>query len=215
MVTIIRLLSFVFIDFILISLFIPLLPVNYILSVPKDTNKLVVLIHGSGVGSWQWYISTIYLKYYNINYKCIDYNYKKSLHESKLDVLKQIPNKNITLIGHSLGGLMVRLIANDVKAEKIFLLNTPQTGSPLIDWLFPIEENKNYGASFNEMRYQSTFIKNLPSFHKDVYEIVGINDYVRSAQSIHFSKNIYYSWFGHYFSAVNPYLWLTYIIPNL
>ena len=64
------------------------------------------------------------------------------------------------------------------------------------------------------MRYGSTFINLLPNdiIPDRIYEIAGINDFVRYDHCLHYYKNVYTSWFGHYFSAVNPYLWFNYII---
>lgn len=221
MIILLRLLLFVFVDFILI---LCLFPIGILfLAGPRNvefgnkTDKLIVLIHGSGVGEWQWNVAKAYLCLFRLSHMTVGYDSSKRVDISCQNVWEQIPlDREVALIGHSQGGLIARSIANNLNATKIFFLNTPQKGSPLLDWLYPIEENKIRSDSDIDMRYGSDFIKKLPTELKsETFEIVGINDFVRDSQSIFYGKNIYHSWFGHYFSAVNPYLWIQYITPEL
>jgi triacylglycerol esterase/lipase EstA (alpha/beta hydrolase family) len=214
---------FFLIEILLIIPFLPviplILPLFFYDPTPnfENSNQLVVLIHGSGVGSWQWAMVKTYLRGSNINMISVDYDSTQSIIKSSEKVLSQIPShRDIILIGHSMGGLVARLIASKVNARKVFLLNTPQHGAPIIDLEYPKEEGIDYGPSTEEMRYQSDFIKSLPELNPNTtYEIVGLNDFVRYSQCISYGRNVYYSWFGHYFTAWNPYLWFSHIIPKL
>lgn len=224
--TFLFLISFIFIDFILIGVFsIPgivmlLFGPQQQINKNKRNESVVVLIHGSGVSDWQWAVAKAYLYVLKLEFMSVKYNSIQSIVNSCDDVVQQIRNnipinKSIVLIGHSQGGLIARSIADKVKAKKVFLMNTPQRGAVLLNWLYPKEEN--YDCSDNDMRYDSPFLRSLPSIKTTdkIYEIVGLNDYVRSEHCIHFDQYVYESWFGHYFTAANPYLWLKYIIPNI
>jgi triacylglycerol esterase/lipase EstA (alpha/beta hydrolase family) len=212
-----RLVAFAFIDFLMIVPF-ALLGIFHLVfrrSIIKG-NTLVVLIHGSGVNDWQWGVAKFFLDLHGLSFISVNYDYNLPIHKCTQNVKAQLPkNKSIILIGHSLGGLVARAIVNDVNAKAIFLLNTPQKGAVILDWIYPIK--KKYDCSENDMRPESDFLKNLPKIDSKttIYEIVGLNDYVRSDHCISFGKNVYESWFGHYFSAVNPYLWLNWIIPRI
>lgn len=216
-----RLIVFILIDIIAILLFVPLglLYLSFGKQQYDNGNPLVVLIHGSGVNDIQWNVAKAYLYFSDISFISVNYNYSQSITKSANNVLKLIPkDRDIILIGHFQGGLISRYIANNINTHQIYLMNTPQKGAIILNFLYPNENIcANIDDSQKDMRYGSDFIKNLPIINDNikVFEIVGINDFVRDIHSIEYEKNVYKSWFGHYFSAVNPYLWFNYIIPNI
>lgn len=217
-----RVISFILIDTILIgvfsiigALFKAFGPFTYI----NDLNTpLVILIHGSGTGHWQWLVAKFYLYICGINFVSVKYNYLQAINLSCASVLEQLApytntklNRKLILIGHSQGGLIARAISEHIHPTMLFLMHSPQKGASLINWMYQECETTD---SNNDMRQGSKFIRNLHfPLLKHVYEIVGINDFVRYYECIAYKQNVYKSWFGHYFSAVNPYLWLTHIIP--
>jgi hypothetical protein len=214
--------AFIFIDLALVALFSVIGIIYLILGSPtikNKNNKLVILIHGTGASHWQWAVAKVYLYVKGIEFMSVSYNSDQEIIKSCEDVINYISlfkeNKDIILIGHSQGGLIARSIHHKIQSKMTFLINTPQKGAIIINWLFPnkLEENN----SLNDMRCDSDFINNLSSLKDsdNIYEIVGLNDFIRPEHCICLGKNIYFSWFGHYFSAVNPILWFNYIIPNI
>ena len=219
-----RITLFILIDFGMIILISPLFLllfsfVNIIKKNNNNKNTIVVLIHGSGVKGWQWIIVEKYLYYYNIPYKSVNYDSSQKIYKSCQDVMEQIisidncsiDKKNVVLIGHSLGGLIARVISSKMKIKLLFLINTPQNGAIVINWL---DSGASLSPAAYDLRYGSEFITHLPAPNAcQVHEIVGINDFIRPEHATTHGKNVYMSYFGHYFSAVNPYLWFGYIIP--
>lgn len=210
--------TFYIVDFISIGLLSPIGLIGLLINSKNTTinEYVVILIHGTGVSDWQWGVAKAYLYFANIGFKSVKYNYAQSITKSSDDIMEQIPqNKKIILIGHSQGGLIARNIANRINTKKLFLLNSPQKGTKLLNELYPNEYN--HECSYKDMKRDSNFIENLPQVNdaNTVYEIVGLNDFIDYNDCIVFNKNVYKSWFGHYFSAVNPYLWIKYIIPNI
>lgn len=217
---ILRIVSFIFIDTILIGIF-SIIGALYKLLGPttyinEDDNKLVILIHGSGTSHWQWLVAKFYMYIFGVSFVSVQYNYLQSIKLSCDDVVEQIlpllqSDRKIILIGHSQGGLIARSIFPKINPQMLFLLHTPQKGASILNCLYP---ETNEPTSSNDMRLGSKFIKNLYfPIIKHAYEVVGINDFVRHYECIDYGMNVYTSWFGHYFSAVNPYLWITHIIP--
>lgn len=192
-------------------------------SISKNNNT-VILIHGTGVSDWQWANAKLYLYLSKIPCFSVKYDHSQSINISCENVKNQIisycqlqNNNNIIVIGHSQGGLIARCIHNEINSKMSFLINAPQKGAPIINWLYPESQKHKYSNSLNDMRPNSNFIENLPNIedHERIYEIIGLNDIVGAENCISFGKYIYISWFGHYFSAVNPYLWYNYIIPKI
>jgi hypothetical protein len=219
-------------------------PSSYNSSNPKNKSKIVVLIHGSGVRDWQWAVAKLYLHISKISFMSVNYNSELPIeissdivfeqitkHLNKINQVKTLVESNeckekeneIILIGHSQGGLISRLIHNRVKSKMTFLMNTPQKGACLLNWLYP-NNGENHPCSRNDMRPNSEFLQNLPDADpNEICEIIGTNDVVLESESIHFGnlphqilnneKHVYRSRFGHFFCAVNPYLWFSYVIP--
>jgi hypothetical protein len=186
----------------------------------SDT-KLVVLIHGTSVNDWQWAVAKLYLYLFNIPCMTVNYNSKQPINESCDEVFNQImsanneKNNDIILIGHSQGGLIARKIHDQVNSKMTFLMNTPQKGAPILNWMYPNKSNQP--CSRDDMKFDSEFIKSLPILKnfENIHEIVGLNDAISIEHCISYGKHVYFGWTGHYYSAVNPLLWLNYIIPAI
>jgi len=225
-----RLLSFIIIDILLIVVFSPLgiiyeLFFSFINSA-KLNNKskiIIVLIHGTGISSIQWLVIKLYLYISSINFVVVDYNYNQRINKSCIDCIKQIDDLNVDkrdviLIGHSQGGLIARNIHYKVNSKATFLINTPQKGASILGWLYPYGSEGNINPkdeSLLDMKVDSCFINELPKTNSTFYEIVSCNDFVRSYECICQNTNVYYGFFGHYFNAVNPFLWFYFIVPAI
>lgn len=238
--------AFMFIDYLLILVIgVPCMGIVYVLNKlirscswkrirgtyeeikDRDRNLLVVLIHGSGGGIWQWFIVRTYLDYHEIPYLIVKYNSARRINESCEEVYKQldgINDKDICLIGHSLGGLIAKILAckymkRKIQPKALVMINTPQQGVIVINWLEPVPR-RPLDCLTNELRHGSDFINSMPGLDEleketQIYEIVGEYDFVRPEHSIMCRKNVYRSYSGHYFSMANPYLWFWYMIPML
>ncbi len=231
-----QIVAFMFIDYLMIiAIGLPCLLLFSTLELIKkpkerdgDTIR-VILIHGSGSSSWQWIIVRKYLDYYSIPHKTVNYDSKQKIRDSCEQVIEQfdpeeIDGKNICLIGHSLGGLIAKIIACEYMKQQpniLFMINTPQRGAIIINWLEPYPRLEE--CVTNELRFGSDFIKNTIDIAKNVnltketeiHEIVGKYDFIRPEHSQMYEKNVYMSYSGHYFSMVNPYLWFKYMIPKI
>jgi pimeloyl-ACP methyl ester carboxylesterase len=218
--TLIRIIAFIFIDLLLILLFAPFGLIDLWFfdkdRVVSDRENLIILIHGTGVSDWQWSIVRLYLRFFDRQYISVRYDSHQHIMKSCLSVLTQIPKDvDLTLIGHSQGGLIAlylhKYLLKGVK--ETFLLNTPQRGASIINWLY---NGDSLSDSVKDMRPKSEFIKSLQDIKLmgNIHEVMGLNDYVRKDECVVHHEDVYLSYFGHYFSAVNPYLWLTCIIPS-
>ena len=213
-----RISLFIIIDLILILFFIPLGYIDLFFfnkNRLSDCKNIIILIHGTGASEWQWSIARLYLRLFNKQYISVEYNSRQCVEKSCKDVINQIPKiSNISIIGHSQGGLIALYLHQYFDIKSTFLLHTPQKGAKIIDWLY---HGEILSDQLKDMQYQSYFIQLIGNIKVkgNIYEIMGNNDYVREGECVVFKQNVYKSFFGHYFSAVNPYLWITYIIPNI
>lgn len=135
--------------------------------------------------------------------------------------------RNISLIGHSQGGLIARLLHNHYKKEperKInvkttFILNSPQKGAPILNYINRWTQSPETGAH-RDMEHKSDFIKYHNEFctnNDNLYEIISKNDIIdpKFARLACDEDKCYDSWFGHYFISVNVFFWTRYIAPKL
>ena len=219
-----RKLLFVLIDFILIPIIgIPCLVYfvlyNFIRS-PYTLNSLkdhrVILIHGSGVSGWQWLVVERYLQYRNISYQIANYNSIQKINKSSEDVLKQIEcdKKNIIIVGHSQGSLKKYCKQSKTKIN-IHDQHTTKRCEDIRYIIYNPKNNPHLTEAKKDMIYGSDFIKSLPRPECNIYEVIGLNDFIEPENCIEYGKNVYNSYSGHYFSAVNPFLWFNYIIPRI
>ena len=239
------------------------------LTVKNREKPLVILIHGSGITSWQWGIAQIYLWSKNIEHATVDYDSSRNIDISVKDVADQIKqilgrknrlnmysdylhldndfrahncfNRPIILIGHSQGGLIARQIYNqyngktspntltpegvynNLNIEKVFILNSPQLGAQIAhqrNMAFAFFGSPCKGSSL-DMVPNSSYVKRYKEIcndEEDTYVVCGHLDFVENYSALWNQTNknrIYKSYFGHYFSAVNPLLWYSFIISNV
>ena len=223
----------VFTDFFLIAVFgvpIGLFKMVKSTKVKNKESPLVVLIHGSGVKSWQWMVAEFYLWSKNIEHITVDYDSQKPINFSTIAVKhmikrENVKNKQIVTIGHSQGGIIGRSLYNDISINitKNFSLHAPHTGAEItkvrndlykragkIHWL---------KRSAYDMEKDSHFVRNYMQKIKDVDSFVanGYIDFVEEESALWRSRpsRRFTSWFGHYYAAVNPLLWYGFIIPNI
>lgn len=231
LLTFIRIFLFIFIDIIFILFFAPLglillciLPHDYS---NENSKNVVILIHGTSTSKWQWKLAQFYLRLHGISYKTLKYNHQQRINKSIEDIKNNFftendsINSNHYIVGHSQGGLIALHLHSFLNSRGTFLLNSPTQGSNLVAWLMDPESTHSKESSHTDMRAGSEFIQQLDlltkseEFDKNIYEIVGLNDFVRPHESIKFNNDVYRSWFSHYSSAVNPWLWNTYIIKKI
>jgi pimeloyl-ACP methyl ester carboxylesterase len=202
-----------------------------------DTSKPVaILIHGTGIDSIQWGVAKLYLWTKGIPWYCVNYNHSQRILQSKEDVLAECKkelvlesrkHRKVFLIGHSQGGIIARLLHSQCRedpslgldVQKTFLLHAPQKGALIIKLkekvfgyssLKPCLQDMNFGSHFLKCHYSRAC-----TTREDIFETAGIGDYVDPQLALCRFEHAYVSWLGHYFPAVNSYLWYSFIIPNL
>lgn len=215
----------------------------------SNINKYIVLIHGLGANNINWLVIEVYIKIYlyykNYNKKnkigliIINYNSFQSLLKSCDDIINQINNNNknnkdIILIGYSLGALLARSLKHHPKyknstlnIKQIFLINGILKGVPIINYLCDNNIYNNEIQIYNDIKINSKFMNELNNnikkkyndeFNNNIYEIIGLNDiYLDPCLAISNinNKNIYKSYGGHYFNSVNPYVWFKFIFNKI
>jgi len=212
------------------------------ISTTQANKPLVVLVHGSGVGNWQWAMAKVYLAMYKIPYYCTSYDYTQSVDQCVEEVYRDLTLKlkdqegqqgqgeqrEIVLIGHSLGGLVSRLLHNKedstLRIVKTFILHTPQNGVYIANVRNKLFRNRGYTItqSMTNMEVDSDFVKEYKERcqnenDSEIYEVAGRCDYV-DPKFVFWKcekENKYLGWFGHYYPAVNPFLWLGFILNKL
>ena len=225
--------SGVFTDFFLTAVLgIPIILFKMIKStkVQNKDSPLVVLIHGSGVRSWQWKAAEFYLWSKNIDHMTVDYDSQKPIRYSTITVKylikkENVDNKQIITIGHSQGGIISRMLYNDpeINVIKNFSLHAPQTGAEITtvrNDLYELVGVKHWlKQSAYDMQKESKYVRNYMQKVKDVDSFVanGLIDFVEGESALWRSlpSRRFTSWFGHYYPAVNPLLWFGFIIPNI
>ncbi|MCR9253705.1 MAG: alpha/beta hydrolase [bacterium] len=105
----------------------------------SGSNKHVILL--PGYSETQFIFSRIgkQLKMHNISFQCIKYNSflgdlevtSDEIGKYLLDFHKSNPNKEIYLIGHSMGGLIGKFIClhNQIPIKKLIMVATPHNGT--------------------------------------------------------------------------------------
>lgn len=221
------------IDFSLILIFgVPIILFKTIKNtkVHNKDSPIVVLIHGSGVRSWQWIAAECYLWSKNIDHMTVDYNSQNSILFSTIAVKNMMKkencdNKPIITIGHSQGGVISRMLYNDpeINVIKNFSLHAPQTGAEITkvrNDLYDLIGVKHWlKQSAYDMEKESEYVRNYMQKVKDTDSFVanGLIDFVEEESALWNSKpsHRFTSWFGHYYPAINPLLWYEFIIPNI
>lgn len=205
----------------------------------KGLDTLVVLIHGSGVSSFQWGLAQIYLWSKGIEHHCVDYDSSRPIMESIEDVKRQIMaaynparHRDVALVGHSQGGLIARYLYNDrdtnmdnitnVYISQVYTLNAPQQGAKIATTRNILYNFLGWSSSdaSRDMEPDSDFIKLYTSICDDkrAFVVSGKFDFVSKESALWKQGDKdkrYTGWSGHYASAVNPFLWYNFIIKNI
>lgn len=202
----------------------------------NDLHPLVILIHGTGVTSWQWGVVENYLRNHELESAVVDYDSTNSIKDSIRDVQAQIEDicrlrgkNNIILIGHSQGGLISRWIYNESRANntsynviKNFSLSAPQKGTHLCKLRNEVMEylNKESNISLYDMEPSSEFIKEYKTIciDTDSFLTSGRLDFVGQESALwghNDDTRKYITFAGHYYPAVDYHMWHNFIIPNI
>ena len=198
---------------------------------------LVVLVHGTDGGDWQWLVARQYLKDAGYQSKCLSYNSQNRVADSCSSLFtnlqamleEEAPGRNFVLIGHSQGGLLARMLYErsktlPVPCTKVFILHAPQKGTSAARLWNKLRSSiglSNY-ESLKDMEDGTEFVNYYKEHCVDpqdpcVYEAAGSLDYVREDEAFYSSlpSKRYVGHYGHYSPMVDKSLWHTFIIPNL
>ena len=204
--------------------------------VVNDLHPLVILIHGTGVTSWQWGVVENYLRNHEIESAVVDYDSTNSIKDSIRHVQDQIKNicqsrdrNNIILVGHSQGGLISRWIYNESRANttsyniiKNFSLSAPQEGAHVCKLRNKVMKylNRTSNISLYDMEPSSEFINEYKNMcvDNDSFLTSGKLDFVGKESALwgHDDESRKYITFaGHYYPAVDYNMWHYFIIPHI
>ena len=205
---------------------------------PGQANTpLVILIHGTDGGSWQWIIVRQYLQAAGYKSTCLLYNSQNKVAHSCSKLQKDLQSllqkeetgRNFVLIGHSQGGLLARMLYERCKklpvpCSKVFILHAPQNGTSAARIWNTLKSCIGLSTyeSFKDMEDGTEFVKYYKEHCVDpedpnVYEAAGSLDYIQENEAFVSSlpNNRYVGCYGHYSPMVNKSLWNEFIIPNL
>ena len=202
----------------------------------NELHPLVILIHGTGVTSWQWGVVENYLRNHELESAVVDYDSVNSIKESIISVNNQIENicktrdrNNVILVGHSQGGLISRWIYNESRANntsynviKNFSLSAPQEGTHLCTLRNEAMKclNKQSHTSLYDMEPSSEFISEYKNkcIDDDSYLTSGKLDFIGHESALWGHNNEsrkYIAFAGHYYPAVDYNMWHYFIIPHI
>jgi pimeloyl-ACP methyl ester carboxylesterase len=205
--------------------------------------KTVLLVHGSGFNQSEWIMGYLWLRR-KYNVYALDYAglISNGENESILDYVEKVRNKiekikyetgtkKITLIGHSMGGLIVSHYfeffssIDNTDVEKVILIGSPVDGSPALNiykkylalaqrYLVFAQKYFVLPQRYIEMSPESDFLKKL----KNKIYLTDPNKYITFAATGDFfvppnsahlcgQNNITFNYCGHYSIIANPFLW--------
>lgn len=128
-----RLVAFILIDLALVSIHSIFGIIYLLMGQPCGKmmgERVVVLIHGTGVSDWEFLAAKFYLFVMGIPFWSVKYDYRQAIRKSCDDVTKQIEKlkgdsgcNGVVLIGHSQGGLIA---ANTVRSKISLMKNYPK-----------------------------------------------------------------------------------------
>lgn len=111
---------------------------------PKQNKPPILLVHGSGSNEAQWLISSIYLKHkydiYMVQLNTIPADHTAGLDDmslildSKITEILKVNNQKLTLVGHSMGGLICAAAAKKYHTyiKRIITINSPWNGASML-----------------------------------------------------------------------------------
>ena len=201
-----------------------------------ETNPLVVLIHGTNGGSWQWAVTRPWLASAGFESSCLTYASENRIAQSAALLLKALKElltgteRPFVLVGHSQGGLLARMLYERCKSmegmncSKVFILHAPQKGTKAAKMWNGLLTSIGFAVadSMRDMEDGAEFVQFYEEYCVDpddpnVFETAGSSDYVQEEEAM-FSclpENRYVGAYGHYSAMVNKALWTEFIIPNL
>jgi pimeloyl-ACP methyl ester carboxylesterase len=194
----------------------------------SSSNKLIILVHGSGFCWLEYLLAIAFLRYTKASYTIVTLNldgilsnkdhlgyddYAKLLSEklNEYIVLNKLENVQGVLIGHSMGGLVIEHLAMmenlGMRIKSLFSLCTPYQGAPLLQC------KKQYKKRYIQMSQHNTFI-NTSSKKFEKYHIGSYGDIAVPMQHAYpypsdaKPSNCYKcTIFGHYSTILNPFVW--------
>lgn len=226
----------ILIDLCLLPFFVPLI-LLYFLGYKPKTHLIkhktpILLLHGSGFNETEWIVGRLFLgkKYgsvFSLSYddmfgrkihKGIDDFAKEEIRNKCREICELTNQKEIILIGHSMGGLVASYYAenvaklDDIKVKRVISIASPWRGSKSIDGAKKLITRYN-SKRYNQMSFDSPFSKELraTASQNDIYyNIFSSNDLMVGNMSGTISdqtgqSNLSYC--GHYSIIVNPFTW--------
>lgn len=107
----------------------------------QEVPPTVVLLHGCGVSGWSMWCLSRYLTRHGFNSHIVSYPSKSGSLESlaagiydKLERLEVLHGAELYFVGHSMGGIMLRLLMNRLpqKPVRCVMLGTPNLGAGMV-----------------------------------------------------------------------------------
>lgn len=229
-------------DLILILIAIPLVMLaicgvsfNFDPKKPKSKKTPILLLHGNGFNEIQWLIGRYYLNndnygdVYSLNYDGLlifdpkmgieDYSYGK-VRSKILEICKQTKQKEVILIGHSMGGLIAACYAeyyaeeDGVTVKNIISIATPFHSAPLANHFYCQNEKRVL-----QMTHNNDFRKNLilkaeeseKNYVRNYYNINSTIDILAPTPNANLTKFRdrlkVVNYLGHYGIVVFPPVW--------
>lgn len=201
-------------------------------NVKKDKTP-ILFIHGSSFNEMEWALAPVFLKKeygsaFSLNYDGLASNpndrgiddYAEGKVMAKIEaIFKQVNERKIILVGHSMGGLIATRLATlaqkyNFKVEHVVTIATPFNGAPLISCL------SDHPPRYQQMSEGSNFLRNLQNEAYQLEKMGATTFYsigstmdpmVPNYSSIFASdpRNQYiYKYLGHYALVAAPGVWL-------
>lgn len=199
---------------------------------------LIVLIHGTSGGPWQWIFANQCLISAGFESHCMSYASENRIAKSAALLFKDLcelaagTQRPFVLIGHSQGGILARMLYEQCKEEenmlctKVFILHAPQKGTKAARmWnglLASVGLDSHVKDSMRDMEDGAEFVRFYEQCcvkpdDPNVFEAAGSKDYVQAKEALFSSlpANRYIGDYGHYSAMVDKKLWTKFIVPNL
>lgn len=205
---------------------------------PKKDKVPILLIHGSGFNETEWVIGRQFLKgkqfgsVFSLNLDGLLSNHpSKGIHDYAsgkvrdkiLQIQEATLQKEIILIGHSMGGLVAGYYAEEyalidqVVVKQIITIGTPWKGAPGMSLL---EKVSHLSTKDAQMKVESPFLKSLVSKalesekagKRKYYNVGSTTDFMVPAPCSTLTEDprrqYTLSYLGHYGLIVSPRVWM-------